>query len=111
MRSELWKELKEVRHEHRLQLHPYQYAKENYKGFVIYENKDTQELKAMSSNFDGNIWQTEIVERIERILNGLEHNLVYRNPVNCSRCPFFANGVCTGNQIEKLRETSGLWRR
>lgn len=111
MRSDLWKELTEVKREHRLQLHPYQYARETYEGYVIYENKDTQELKAPTSNFDGKIWQEQIVDRIERILTRLDQNIVDRNPVKCSRCPFFNNGVCAGNQIEKLKEESGLYAR
>lgn len=109
MRSGLWKELEEVTKSHKLQLHPYMYAKETWEGYVLYENKDTQELKAMESNFDGNIWQQEIVDRIYRILSRLEVNQVDRNPIHCSKCPFFANGVCTSNQIEKLKEQSGLY--
>lgn len=111
MRSGAWKELSEVLHSHRLQLHPYQFAKQVYKGFVLYENKDTQELKAKPSNFDGQIWKTEISDRIERILSGIDKGVVYRNPTNCNRCPFYANSVCGGNQIEKLKEDSGLYVR
>lgn len=108
MRSGLWKELKEVTRSHRLQVHPYQFAKETYKGFVFYENKDTQELKAMPANFDNKIWQIEIVNRVERILTGLQNSVVYRNPAHCNGCPFNANGVCTSNKIQELKERSGL---
>lgn len=108
MRSGLWKELTQVTRGHHLQLHPYQFAKETYKGFVLYENKDTQELKAMKADFNNNIWQTDIVDRINRILSKLKIDLVDRNPINCSRCPFFANGVCTSNKIAELKESSGL---
>jgi CRISPR/Cas system-associated exonuclease Cas4 (RecB family) len=109
MRSGLWKELTEVTRGHRLQLHPYQYAKETYEGFVVYENKDTQELKSPKSNFDGNIWKNDIVDRIEKILSRLEQNVVNRNPIKCSSCPFFANGVCASNKIAELKESSGLY--
>lgn len=109
MRSGQWKELTEVLWSHRLQLHPYQFAKETYKGYVLYENKDTQELKAMQSDFDGQIWKKEIVDRTERILGGLDNGVVYRNPAHCSTCPFMANGICGANQIEKLKEESGLF--
>jgi CRISPR/Cas system-associated exonuclease Cas4 (RecB family) len=109
MRSGLWKELTEVTKSHLLQLHPYQYAKETYLGYVLYENKDTQELKAMPSDFNGKIWQSEIVERIEKILSRLDINVVDRTPVKCNYCPFFANGVCTSNKIADLKKASGLY--
>lgn len=109
MRSGQWKETKEVLRSHRLQLHPYQFARQTYKGYVLYENKDTQELKAMPSDFDGQVWKREISDRIERILSGLENNVVDRNPANCNSCPFYYNGVCGANQIKKLKEDSGLY--
>lgn len=110
MRSGLWKDLGGVTRGHLLQLHPYMYDKETYKGFVMYENKDTQELKAMPANFASRIWQNDISDRLLRILDGLEHNLVYRTPTHCTSCPFFANGVCTSNEIARLKEVSGLWQ-
>lgn len=109
MRSGLWTELKEVKREHHLQVHPYMYAKETYKGLVLYENKDNQQLKIMEANFDGQVWQNEIVGRVERIISGLENDRVNRNPISCSSCPFFTNGVCTSNEIRKLKVASGLW--
>jgi len=109
MRSDLWKNLTEVTQSHFLQLHPYQFAKETYLGYVLYENKDTQELKVMPSDFNGVIWQTKIVDRIEKILKKLDKNAVDRTPVRCSSCPFFANGVCTSNQIADLKKASGLY--
>jgi CRISPR/Cas system-associated exonuclease Cas4 (RecB family) len=109
MHSEAWKNLDTVVVSHHLQIHPYMFAKETYEGFVIYENKDNQELKCLKANFENDLWQTKIVQRIESILENLDKDLVNRNPVNCSRCPFFANGVCTSNQIAKLKEKSGLY--
>ena len=108
MRSDLFEKLEEAIPGHRLQIHPYMFATEIYKGFILYENKNDQSLKAMPTNFDGKIWQEKFVERVEKILTGLEKNVVYRNPVNCNRCPFFNNGVCTANQISSLKEKSGL---
>lgn len=93
---------------HRLQVHPYMFAKEIYKAFVLYECKNDQRLKAMPTDFDGKLWQTGFVERVDRVLTGIQKNEVYRNPAHCTGCPFFANGVCTANQIQKLKEESGL---
>lgn len=109
MRPEEYEALKEVKREHHLQLHPYMYAKQVYEGFVLYENKGNQNLKLKPANFDGTIWQEKIVERVEKILAWLEKDFVNRNPTSCSRCPFFANGVCTMNKIAQLKEASGLW--
>lgn len=109
MRDDYWKELTEVTHPHHLQLHPYMYDRETYKGYLIYENKNNQDIKPMVANFDGKIWKVEIQDRIERIIEGLDKGYVYRTPTSCSGCPFFANGVCTSNQIEKLKEQSGLF--
>lgn len=111
MRSDLFKALEAVKPDHHLQVHPYMFAKETYEGYVLYENKDSQELKCMPSNFENNKWQINIVQRIERILEGLELDVVYRNPTSCSQCPFFANGICTNNDIARLKEESGLWSR
>lgn len=109
MRPDLWTELKQVKREHFLQVHPYMYAKETYKGLVLYENKGDQSLKIMEANFDGQVWQNEIVNRVERIISGLEKDYVTRNPVSCSGCPFNSNGVCTTGDIRKLKVASGLW--
>lgn len=109
MNSVQWEALTAVVHSHHLQVLCYEYGKETYKGFVLYENKNNQELKIFSADFDGRMWQTEIVERVNRIIEGLDINLVYRNPTSCGRCPFFKNGVCTSNQIAKLKKESGLY--
>lgn len=109
MRPDEWDHLEAVKHAHFLQLHPYMYDKETYKGLVLYENKGSQELKMEISDFNGRVWQTEIVERVGRIITGLDMNIVYRNPVRCSSCPFFSNGVCTSNDIARLKEASGLY--
>lgn len=110
MHTKAWAELKEVKHSHHLQVMVYEFGKSVYKGFVLYENKDTQEWKLMPANFDNKIWQEEIVDRVQRILKGLEDDIVYRTPTSCSSCPFSANGVCASNQIRKLREESGLYQ-
>lgn len=109
MRSDLYKELEMVKHDHHVQVHPYMFKKETYEGYVLYENKDSQEQKCMAANFDNQIWQAEICDRIERVLDSLDHGYVMRNPVRCNQCPFFANGVCTKNQIAQLKEASGLY--
>lgn len=91
---------------HFIQVQPYQFATNVFKAFIIYENKDNQNLKAFSANFDGQLWQTGFVERVERILTGLQHNEVYRNPIACSQCPF--RNICPTNNIAELKEKSGL---
>lgn len=109
MNSRFWTELKTVKHDHHLQMLCYEFGKETYKGFVLYENKDTQEWKLWPANFDNDMWQGEIVDRITRILKGLENDIVYRTPTNCTNCPFNANGVCASNEIRTLREKSGIY--
>lgn len=109
MNSRYWTDLKEVKHDHHIQVMCYELGKQTYKGFVLYENKDDQNWKLMQADFDGKMWQTEVVDRVERIIKGLEQDTVYRNPVNCSQCPFFANGVCTNNDIAGLKAKSGLY--
>ena len=111
MNSTYWKALETIRHDHHLQLHPYMYGKETWNGYIWYENKDTQEVKLKEGHFNGKIWQGEIVERLEAIIEELGHNRVKRLPLHCSQCPFFANGVCTSNQIQKLKEESGIYDR
>lgn len=108
MRSEAFKPLNAAVEGHRIQLHPYMFSKETYNGYVLYESKDTQEFKIFDVKFDWKLWR-DITDRLERILEGLEKGFVNRNPVNCSNCPFFANSVCTANEIGKLKEKSGLW--
>lgn len=109
MHTKAWTELKEVKHSHHLQIMIYEFGKGVHKGFVLYENKDTQEWKLMPANFDNKIWQEEIIDRTARILKGLENDTVYRTPVNCTGCPFNANGVCASNQIYDLKVKSGLY--
>lgn len=110
MHAKEWEELKEVKPAHHIQLHPYMIAKETTEGFVLYENKDNQDWKLMSANFDNKIWES-ITTRIKRIIERLDQGHVDRNPVSCTRCPFFANGVCSANQIDSLKEKSGLYAR
>lgn len=109
MHHEAFKELNEAKVAHALQVMPYMFAKEVYKAFILYEDKDNQELKAMPANFDSKIWEEKFVQRIARILDGIDKNTVYRNPVSCSRCPFFESGVCAANRIEELKVASGLY--
>lgn len=107
MRLDRFEKLEAVVPGHRLQVHPYQFAKETYQAFVLYECKDDQRYKAMPASFDGKIWQEQFVERVERIMTGLDHNVVYRNPVNCSSCPF--RNICPINNIAELKEKSNLF--
>lgn len=109
IRPDAFKELTEVKHDHHLQVMCYEFGKETYKGFVLYENKADCDWKLFTADFDGKVWQTEIVDRIKRILKGLEEDIVYRTPTNCSNCPFFSNGVCASNQIYELKKRSGLY--
>ena len=109
IRPDAFKELKEVKHDHYLQVMCYEVGKGVPKGFVLYENKADCDWRLFPANFDQKIWQTEISDRIERILKGLENDIVYRTPVNCTGCPFNANGVCASNDIRTLREKSGLY--
>lgn len=108
MRSGLFNELEEAKPEHVIQVHPYMFAKGTGYAFILYENKDTQEFKLKAANFNPQIWN-DIVNRIRRILEGLQQNYVNRNAVNCARCPFFANAVCAANEIELLKQNSGLY--
>lgn len=109
MRSGLWTELKQVKYEHHIQMLCYEFGKATPKGFVLYENKDTQELKLMQADFDQAMWEEKITGRLERIFKGLEQDIVYRTPVSCNGCPFNSNGVCASNEIRKLRIASGLY--
>lgn len=109
MRSGLWAELKQVKYEHHIQMLCYEFGKSTFKGFVLYENKDTEEWKLFPADFDQKMWEEKITGRISRILKGLENDIVYRTPVSCNGCPFNANGVCTQNDIHGLKLASGLY--
>lgn len=107
MNDKEWQALEEVKPSHHLQVMPYEYAKEVYNGLVLYENKNDQQLKAKPANFMGKVFQTEIVERVERIIQGLNKGYVNRMPIpNDSQCPFY--GICSHASIEQLKEASGL---
>lgn len=108
MRADLWEALEAAKPEHHIQVHPYMFAKGTGYGFILYENKNTQEFKLKPANFDRTIWMN-IVNRIRRILDGLLQGYVTRTPTNCGRCPFFANGVCAANEIALLKQQSGLY--
>lgn len=108
MRADLWEALEVAEPHHVIQVHPYMFAKGTGYGFIMYENKNTQEIKMKAANFDRAIWNN-IVGRIRRILQGLQEGYVTRNAVHCSRCPFFDNGVCAANEIEMLKQQSGLY--
>lgn len=109
MHTEAFKLLEAAKPAHVLQVHPYMFAKQVYKAFILYENKDNQELKAFPADWDNNIWTDRIAGRAQRIISLLDQDVVNRNPVSCSRCPFFANAVCTKNNIRELKEQSGLY--
>ena len=108
MRSDYFKALKDATESHKTQLHPYMFAKETYQGYVLYENKDTQEQQIFDVKFDWERWK-KITDRTEKVRAELDKSYVARNPVGCSSCPFGINGVCTSNQIDKLKEASKLW--
>lgn len=109
MRPDEYEALQEVKFWHHIQLLIYMFAKQINKGYVLYENKGTQEIKVKEANFDPKLWQSHVVERIQRVLDGLEGSYVNRNPVGCNRCPFNSNGVCAGNDIEGLKKRSKLY--
>lgn len=109
MRPDEYQELEKVKFWHHIQILIYQFAKGLNKGFVLYENKGTQEIKVKEANFNVELWEVHVVDRVRRILDGLEGNFVNRNPVSCSRCPFYSNGVCTGNEIATLKARSKLY--
>lgn len=109
MRPEYYEKLEAVVPGHHIQMLPYEFAKGVPSGFVIYENKGTQDLKAYPADFNQELWQTMVVNRIERILQGLDQGFVNRNPIGCSTCPFGPNGVCTANRIAELKAESGLF--
>lgn len=109
MRPDEYEHLDVVKPWHHIQLLIYMFAKQIFKGYVLYENKGTQEIKAKEANFDAKMWQTLVVDRIHRVLAGLEESYVTRNPVGCNRCPFNNNGVCAGNDIAGLKRKSGLY--
>lgn len=111
MRSELYNALEATKPEHHIQIHPYMFAKGTRRGFVLYENKDTQEQKCLPADFEQeSIWQKLIVDRITRIIEGLNNGYVFRTPVSCSQCPYFSNGVCGANDIDGLKKASGLYK-
>lgn len=108
MHDEAWKALEEAKPEHVIQMHPYMFAKETYQALLLYENKNNQEHKMKLTKFINNIWQQGIVERIERVLEGLSKGYVNRTPIpNDSSCPFY--GICSSNRIAELKERSGLF--
>lgn len=112
MRSGLWEKLDTVVHAHHLQVHPYMLAKDTYKAFIVYENKNTQELKALPADWDFKMW-AGIVDRLERILEGLDRDVVFRTPKNCAGCPFGSengSGICLANRISELKVASGLYK-
>lgn len=107
MHNEEWISLEAAKPSHVLQIHPYMFAKETYEGFILYENKNTQEWKLLPANFDSNIWQTQIVERIERILDGIRKGYCSRHPIpNDSSCAFY--NICSFANIPKLLEESKI---
>lgn len=109
MRPDEFEQLEEVKFWHHIQVHIYMFAKQIFKGFVLYENKGNQDIKVKEANFNNALWETYVVERLQRIMDGLERSTVNRNPVSCNRCPFNSNGVCTGNDIAGLKKRSGLY--
>jgi len=107
MNTTEFQQLTAVKPSHHKQVHPYMKAKETYEGIVLYEDKNDQSLKAMPADFDKNIWQDEIVNRVDRVLNGIRSGYIRRTPIaNESNCPFY--NICSFANIEKMLEESGL---
>ena len=99
--------LEAVKPSHFAQMHPYMFAKQTYQGIVLYENKNNQELKPMVSDWAANFWQTNIVDRVHRVLTGIKNGFVSRTPIpNESSCPFF--NICSTANFAAMRERSGL---
>lgn len=68
----LWTKLKEPDPEHIIQIHPYMAAKGEKETVVMYENKNTQQLKPFVVGFSEATWNG-IRERVLRIRNQLEN--------------------------------------
>lgn len=106
MNSEQWRGLKEPTPEHRIQIHPYAFATQDYQGIFIYENKDTQEWKTFLQRFDWPLWD-RLLKRLDGILAGLRQGYVHRTPVaNDSLCPFYY--MCSTASVPDLVSNSGL---
>lgn len=105
MNNDEFQSLESVKPSHHKQVHPYEFSKETYEGYVLYENKNNQEWKVMPADFSAQTWQNEIVQRIERILTGLRGGYVRRTPVaNEAGCPFYY--VCSSANIPRIIEES-----
>lgn len=106
MNKDEFEALDAVKPSHHIQVHPYMFAKETYEGLVLYENKNSQELRVHVADFDNGIW-TEITHRLEMIIEGLRKGYVNRKPIpNDSQCPFYA--ICSHASIPKLVEESKI---
>lgn len=93
--------------DHVIQVHPYMFGKETYRGSVLYENKNNQEFKLFTFQFDMKFWQDGVVNRIDRILSELQQGFVRRTPPpNDSQCPFYH--MCSYASIPELKEKSGI---
>lgn len=106
MNSEQWQALKEPTPDHKIQVHPYAFATEDYQTIVLYENKNTQEWKTFLQKFDWPLWNS-ITERLGRIIQDLRNGHVNRTPIaNDSQCPFYY--MCSVANPAKLLEESEL---
>lgn len=98
--------LEQEREDHKIQVHPYMFGKETYRGAILYENKNNQEHKLFSFQFDYPLWHG-ITSRLEQIRTALKQGFVHRQPIpNDSQCPFYS--ICTYANIQELKEKSGL---
>lgn len=106
MNTDQWQALKAPTPDHKVQIHPYAFATQDYRGIFIYEDKNTQEWKTFLQPFDWPLWNG-LVARLEAILQGLRAGHVHRTPVaNESSCPFYY--MCSVANVPELVAQSGL---
>lgn len=100
MNAKEWEELREPKGEHVTQVHPYMFAKGILQAIIVYENKNTQELKQFIRRFDGALWHS-IELRLLNIMDLVEKKqLPWRTPMqNDSRCQFY--WTCSGFEFKE----------
>lgn len=88
--TDLFGKLKAPDREHIIQVHPYMAAKGELETIIMYENKNTQDLKPFEVGFDQAIWDG-IVARVLRIREQLENGWAPTRTPDAyeTRCAFF----------------------